>query len=288
MAAERLQKLIPLLRKEIIKLNYARADETPVQVLEENKILTSKNAYMWVFTTGRTDKAIIVYQFAMSRAAINAEEFFFGFSGFLQSDGYSGYNKLGKSKDVTRVGCMSHARRKFVAIVKTTKSTGAAHYAVAIISKLYAIESKIKEQNLDFEKTKEYRQQYAKPILLEFKLWLIQKQKQAPPKSTLGQAIYYFVEHWEALTVYLEHEFLDIDNNFAERCIRGFAVGRRNWLFMGNERGGDAAAIFFSLIESAKANGLNTYAYFRFLMTEIPNIEPENMEALLSMLPHRV
>lgn len=288
MAAEQLQKLIPLMREEIIKLNYARADETPVQVLIDNKVRTSKSAYMWVFTTGRIDKAIIVYQFAMSRAGSNAEEFFVGFSGFLQSDGYSGYNKLGNSEDVTRVGCMSHARRKFVAIVKTTKTTGAAHYAVAVIAKLYAIEVKIKEQNLGFEKIREYRQQYAKPILLEFKLWLTQKQKQAPPKSPLGQAIYYFIAHWEALTVYLEHGFLDIDNNFGERCIRPFAVGRRNWLFMGNERGGDAAAVFFSLIESAKANGLNTYAYFRFLMTELPSVDLENKEALLAMLPHRV
>ncbi len=288
MAAERLKILMPLMREEIIKLDYARADETPVQVLEENKLRTSKKAYMWVFTTGRTDKAVIVYQFAMSRAGINAEEFFVGFAGFLQSDGFSGYNKLGKSEDVTRVGCMSHARRKFVSIVKTTKTTGSAHYAVAVIAKLYAIEAKIKEQNLDFQETKEYRLQYAKPILLEFKLWLTQKQKQAPPKSTLGQAIYYFIEHFQALTVYLEHGFLDIDNNFGERCIRGFAVGRRNWLFMGNERGGDAAAVFFTLIESAKANGLNTYAYFRFLMTELPNIDPQNTESLFAMLPHRI
>ena len=288
MTAERLQIFIPLMQEELISLDYARADETPVQVMEENKVRTSKRAYMWVFTTGRKTKAIIIYKFAMTRAGSIAEGFFAGFAGFLQTDAFAGYNALGKTDNVTSVGCMAHARRKFVAIVKTTQKTGAAHYAVAIIAKLYKIETEIKTQNFDFAQIKDYRQQHAKPILLEFKNWLTTKQKQAPPKSTLGQAIHYFTAHWDALVVYLAYGFLDIDNNFAEQQIRPFAVGRKNWLFMGNERGGEAAATFFTLISSAKANGLNTYAYFRCLMTEMPNIDPENKEALLALLPHRI
>lgn len=288
MTAEKLQILISLLREELLKFDYARADETPVQVMEENKVRTSKRAYMWVFTTGCKDKAIVIYKFAMSRAGSIAEDFFASFAGFLQTDGFAGYNALGKTDKVTSVGCMAHARRKFVAIVKTTKKTGAAHYAVAIIAKLYKIEADIKMQSLDFEKIRNYRQQHAKPILLEFKNWLATKQKQAPPKSSLGQAIYYFTAHWDALIAYLDYGFLDIDNNFAEQQIRPFAVGRKNWLFMGNERGGEAAATFFTLISSAKANDLNTYAYLRCLMTELPNIDPENKEALLALLPHLI
>ena len=144
LAANGLQILVNLLRDELLSLNYVRADETPVQVMEENKIRTSKRAYMWVFASGRKDKAIIVYKFAMTRAGFIAEEFFEGFAGFLQTDGFTGYNKLCAKDGMHHVGCMTHARRKFAAIVKITKKTGAAHYAMAIIANLYRIEDEIK------------------------------------------------------------------------------------------------------------------------------------------------
>ena len=288
LAATGVQILVDLLREELLKLNYTRADETPVQVMEENKVRTSKRAYMWVFASGRKDKAIIVYKFAMTRAGSVAEEFFEGFKGFLQADGFTGYNKLCAKDGMIRVGCMTHARRKFAAIVKVTQKTRAAHYAVAVVGKLYRIEDEIKTQNLDFDGIRDYRQQHAKPILLEFKIWLAQKQKQAPPQSTLGKAIYYFVEHWDALNIYLEYGFLDIDNNFTEQRVKPFTIGRKNWMFMGNERGGVAAANLFSLIESAKANGLNTYAYFRYIMTELPLIDKSATQTLLAMLPHQL
>jgi hypothetical protein len=241
-----------------------------------------------VFASGRKDKAIFVYQFAMTRAGSVAEEFFGDYRGFLQTDGFTGYNNLCAKNGMIRVGCMTHARRKFAAIVQTTQKTGAAHYAIAVFAKLYRIEDKVKEQNLDFDGIKNYRQQHAKPILLEFKDWLTQKQKQAPPQGPLGKAIFYFLDHWDTLVIYLEYGCLDIDNNFTEQRIKPFAVGRKNWLFMGNARGGEAAANFFSLIESAKANGLNTYAYFRCIMTELPLIDMANKEGLLALLPHRL
>jgi transposase len=288
LAAQGLQVLAHLQQEELLQLNYVRADETPVQVMEENELRTSKRAYMWLFASGRCEKAIFVYKFAMTRAGSVAEKFLDQFKGFLQTDGYSGYNNIATKETIIHTGCMAHARRKFVAIVKVTTKTGAAHYAVAVIAKLYRIEQEIKEKNLDVSAIKEYRQQYAKPILLEFKIWLTQKQTQAPPQSPLGKAVFYFLEHWEELVAYLEQGFLDIDNNFTERRIKPFAVGRKNWLFMGNERGGEAAAIFFGLIESAKANGLNTYAYFRYIMTKLPLIDPHNKEAFLELLPHRI
>lgn len=288
LAAQGLQVLADLQQEELLSCNYVGADESPVQVMEENEVRTSKRAYMWLFASGCKEKAIFVYKFATTRAGSVAEEFLDKFKGFLQTDGFSGYNKVVTKNALIHVGCMTHARRKFAAIVKVTQKTGAAHYAVAVIAKLYRIENEIKEKNLDFDAIKDYRQQHAKQILLEFKNWLIKKQTQAPPQSPLGKAVFYFIEHWDALVIYLEHGFLDIDNNFTEQRIKPFAVGRKNWLFMGNERGGEAAAIFFGLIESAKANGLNTYAYFRYIMTQLPLIEPNNKEALLALLPHRL
>ena len=288
LTAQNLQVLSGLQQKELLQLNYIRADETPVQVMEENELRKSKRAYMWLFASGRKEKAIFVYKFAMTRSGSVAEKFLSKFKGFLQTDGYSGYNNVAAKEPITRIGCMAHARRKFVAIVKATTKTGAAHYAVAVIAKLYRIEQEIKEKNLDFDNIKSYRQQHAKPLLLEFRDWLIKKKTQAPPQSPLGKAVFYFLEHWEELVIYLEQGFLDIDNNFTEQRIKPFAVGRKNWLFMGNERGGEAAAILFGLIESAKANGLNTYAYFRCIMTQLPLIDPHNEEAYLSLLPHRI
>lgn len=288
LSSEKLKNLLELQQEELLSLNYIRADETPVQVMEENQLRISKRAYMWVFASGLKEKAIFVYKFAMTRAGSVAEEFLGNFKGFLQTDGFTGYNKVIDKNCITHVGCMAHARRKFVSIVKTTNKTGAAHYAAAIIAKLYNIEKEIKEKKLDFDSIKFYRQQYAKPILLEFRDWLIKKQTQAPPQSPLGKAVFYFLEHWDQLVIYLEYGFLDIDNNFTEQRIKPFTIGRKNWLFMGNERGGEAAAVFFSLIESAKANGLNTYAYFRYIMSELPLIDLRNKAALLKLLPHRV
>jgi transposase len=228
LAAQNLQLLIELQKEELLALNYIRADETPVQVMEENELRTSKRAYMWLFASGRQEKAIFVYQFAMTRAGSVAQEFLGNFNGFLQTDGFSGYKQVVNKNAITHVGCMAHARRKFIAIVKVTKKTGAAHYAVAVIAKLYRIEQEIKEKNLSVDDIKDYRQQYAKPILLAFKIWLIQKQTQAPPQSPLGKAIFYFLEHWEELAIYLEYGSLDIDNNFTERRIKPFTVGRKN------------------------------------------------------------
>lgn len=285
MAAERLSVLIPLLKDAIIKSQYARADETPVQVLEENKVRTSKKAYMWVFTTGRIQNAVVLYQFAMSREGDCATLFFKGFKGHIQTDGYSGYNEIADTPGVIRVCCWAHARRKFVAIVKTAKKAGAAHYVVAIIAKLYKIEKEIKEKKLDVTKTKAYREEHSTPILEKIKVWLVEKQKEVPPKNPLGNAIKYTLDRWLPLTEFVKYGFLDIDNNFAERCVRPFTIGRKNWIFMGNERGGKAAAVFYSLIETAKANNLNTYAYFRYIMTELPIIDSEDRNALEKLLP---
>ena len=269
--------------------HYARADETPVQVLEENQVRTSKRSYMWVFTTGTTKKAVIIYQFEMSRQGKHATNFFSGFQGHLQTDGYSGYNELASMPLIMQVCCWAHARRKFIAISKLAKKPGAAHYAVTIMAKLYKIEKEIKEKNITIDDDiRAYRQEHAKPILEDFKIWLEEKKLKVPPKNQLGLAISYTLNRWIELTRYIEHGFLDIDNNFAERCIRPFAVGRKNWLFMGNQRGGEAAAVFYSLIETAKANNLNTYAYFRYVMTKLPLIDIKDQNALEALLPTNV
>jgi len=224
----------------------------------------------------------------MSREGKIATAFFNGFKGHLQADGYRGYNELAQTKDVIRVACWAHAHRKFIAITKTTKKSGVAHFLGAKLSQLYKIEKENKENHFNVDHIRNRRQKYAKPILEGLKTWLEDKQPHIPPKNPLGQAISYTLERWGPLTEYLNHGHLDIDNNFAERSIRPFTMGRKNWVFMGNERGGKAAAVLYSLIETAKAKKLNTYSYFRYLLTHFPATDPKDLDALKKLLPSQI
>ena len=282
--AEALEPLMPVLQSTLLAQGYVQADETPVQIMEINKVRLSKTAYMWVIYSGAYPTAGVIYKFAVDRGSVNPNSFFENYFGYLQSDGYAGYNNIKKQEGVTGLCCWAHARRKFVAIVKTTKTVGSAHYAVSIIAKLYKIE---KEMPLDatFEEIAEIRQTQSKPILESFFTWLQEKKKTALPKGLLCGAINYLLDRWSEFMVYLEDGRLNIDNNACENIIRPFTLGRKNWLFMGNERGGKAAAILYSLINTCKLNKINTHDYLTFLVTEFPKINPDNKDALKNLLP---
>jgi len=184
---------------------------------------------------------------------------------------------------MTVLGGMAHVRRKFIEIVKRTRKAGKAQVAVNYIAKLYAVEKQARGQNLDPDNVFKLRQEKSKPILDKFKVFLEDLVPKVPPKSALGIAISYALSHWSAITVYLENGRLNRDNNPVENKIRPFALGRRNWLFMGNAKGATAAALF-SLLESAKANGLEGYYDLRHILTKLPYCH--STEALRALLPH--
>jgi transposase len=179
---------------------------------------------------------------------------------------------------------MAHVRRKFIEIVKRTNKTGKAQIAVNYIAKLYAVEKQAREKSLRPDDLFKLRQKRSKPILEKFKIFLDELKPRVPPKNALGAAIDYALSNWAAINVYLEDGRLNIDNNPIENKIRPFALGRRNWLFMGNVRGAQAAATIFSLIESAKANGLEAYYYLRYILTRLPYCKTK--EELRTLLPH--
>lgn len=282
--AEALEPLIPLLQSELLAQGYVQADETPVQIMEINKVRLSKTAYMWVIYSGAYPNAGVIYKFAIDRRSENPNTFFENYTGYLQSDGYAGYNKIKKQEGVTGLCCWAHARRKFVALVKQTKQVGSAHYAISIIAKLYKIEKEI-PINATLEQIVEIRQTQSKPILELFFTWLQEKKKTAIPKGPLCIAVNYLLDRWSEFMVYLEDGRLNIDNNACENIIRPFTLGRKNWLFMGNERGGKAAAILYSLINTCRLNKINTHDYLTFVITEFPKINPENKDALKNLLP---
>ena len=281
-AAEAFEPLMPVLQSELLSQGYVQVDETPVQIMEANKVRLSKKAYMWVIYSGPYPKVGVIYKFAMDRSAANPNVFFENYRGYLQTDGYSGYNNIKKQDGVKGLVCWAHARRKFVDIVKKTKQVGAAHYAVDVIAKLYKIEKEI-SANSTPEKIVEIRQAKSKPILEAFLIWL--KERNALPKGPLGTAINYCLDRWDELMVYLEDGRLNIDNNYCENIIRPFTLGRKNWLFMGNERGGKAAATLYSLINTCKLNKINTLEYLTCLITELPKINPKNKDELKNLLP---
>ncbi|MEB3701818.1 IS66 family transposase [Candidatus Bealeia paramacronuclearis] len=276
-----LSPLKELLRSEILKETYVRADETRAQVLKECDRKAQTQSYMWVYMTGSSSHHAISYEYTPTRKGENAKEFLKGFKGYLHTDGYGGYKALAQSQDITAVGCWAHARRKFADIIKSTgNTTGKSAEALTIIRSLYKIEKDAKEAQYPPDKIQKLRQEKAKPILEKFKVLLKEHKKVIVPKSPLGQAVGYVLRQWGPLTEYLNDGRLDIDNNMAERAIRPFAVGRKNWLFMGNVKGALASAVIYSLIETCKANGVNAFDYFRYVLANI-NSTPENNYSLL-------
>jgi transposase len=164
---------------------------------------------------------------------------------------------------------MAHARRPFVELVKLAKTTGKSHQAVAYFQKLYAIEKIAREGKYTPEQRFELRLEKSKPILEEMREWLTQSLRHAVPQSKLSNALLYMHDRWVELTNYLTDGILEIDNNGAENQIRPFALGRKNWLFSGSPRGAHASALFYSLIATAVANGLNPFEYLRYLFDNI-------------------
>ena len=191
-------------------------------------------------------------------------------------DGYAGYEQTG----ATLVGCFAHVRRKFIEAqkVQVKGKTGKADWAINHLKKLYRIEAEIKKKRP--EQKQNQRQQQATPLLAKFKEWLDKSALQVPPKSAIGKAIAYSLRQWPKLERYLESGHLSIDNNRAERAVKPFVIGRKNWMFSNTANGAKASASLYSLIETAKANGLIPFDYMKLLLEELPQ-QPESIDHLL-------
>jgi transposase len=270
----------------LLKQDILHADETTLQVLREpNRPATSKS-YLWLYRTGREGPPAILYDYQETRSGKNAKEFLTGFKGYIQVDGYAGYHKV---PDVTLVGCWAHARRKFDEALKAlpsakrlTSGTAAAE-GLLYCNQLYKIERQLKE--LTPEERYEKRLELSKPVLDAFLTWLKIQESKVLPKSALGQAITYSLNQWEKLEAFLKDGRLEIDNNRSERSIKPFVIGRKNWLFSNTPRGARSSAIIYSIVETAKENGLNPYYYLRYLFEKLPNMDTTDENALDKLLP---
>lgn len=278
--------LIPMvsrLHEKLLKDNYLHADESPIQVMNEDGKKNTTKSYMWIYTTSsHSNKQIRIFEYCSGRAGANAAEFLEGYRGYLHTDGYKGYGRL---KDITRCLCWSHARRYFTdALPKDMKSADATlpKQGLAYCNKLFEIEKKLKD--LPTEERKEQRLKLEKPVLEAFWSWVELNINRVLIKSKIGQALQYVKNQQAGLMAYLEDGNCEISNNLAENSIRPFTVGRKNWLFAGSPKGATASATVYSLIETAKANGLNPYKYLELLLNTIPKISFQKDIALLDIL----
>ncbi len=285
-AATACQPLLNLLQDEVLEGNFVNIDETTLQVLKEPGRSPTSKSYMWVFRRGDPKKPILVYKYHPSRAGHVAMDFLGkDFQGYVQTDGYSGYNFLDDMKDVVHIGCWAHARRGFTDVIKSLgkkSKGGSANKALRYIKQLYKLEREAQKRKYSHSAIYRMRQGKAKPILNEFKKWLSKEIQLTPQKGLLGRAIAYTLNQWKRLAGYIEDGSLTIDNNMAENSIRPFVIGRKNWLFSGTPKGAEASALLYSLIETAKMNKLEPYAYLRHIFDKLPLASSlEDYEALL-------
>jgi transposase len=279
--------LIDLLREHQLGGDYLQADETRIQVLKEDGKVATSDKWMWVVRGGPPDRPAVLFHYDPTRRAEVPLRLFDRFSGVLQTDGCPSYNEACRQNDITSIGCWDHARRKFVEAEKAASAKGKgakvskANVAISKIRKLYAIEKRLKELPEEQDKT-EQRRHLAQPVLDDLKSWLEHNRTRLPKDSLTGKAITYTLNQWEKLVGYLQDGRLNISNALAENAIRPFAVGRRNWLFADTSRGAKASATVYSLIETAKANDLEPYAYLCYVLERIGEADSaEKIEALL-------
>ena len=258
---EHLQPLLNLMRDRLLESRVIHCDETRVQVLKEPDREPTSQSWMWVQTGGPPDQPVILFDYSTSWAQEVPSRLLEGYGGYLMTDDYAGYNALGAQSGVERLGCWAHARRKFVEAQKVQPKgkTGRADIALNLINKLYGIERDLKE--VGDEHRYESRQQSSLPVLAQLQTWLEKTQPQVTAKNALGKAISYLASNWIKLVRYTEAGYLPIDNNAAERAIRPFVIGRKNWLFSDTPKGAAASAQLYSLVETAKANGQEPYAW---------------------------
>ena len=286
--AKQLQPLMNLMREHQHTGSVIMADETRVQVLKEPDKPVTSDKFMWVTLGGPPGEKSILFEYDPSRSGEVPLRLLDGYTGYLQTDGYSGYNTVCNKNGNIQLGCWDHARRKFKDAQNAqpkpkkgkTKKISKADRMLSHINQLYIIERQIKTLSID-EKYQQ-RQQRSVPVLNKIKTYLEDNQHKVPKDSLTGKAMTYLGNQWEKLTVYCSNGELNISNILAENAIRPFVIGRKAWLFSDTPAGARASATHYSLIESAKANGLEPYEYMKQVLTALPYAESvEDIEALL-------
>lgn len=278
-----LKPLYDRMHGHLVEHDILHADETTLQVLHEDGREATNKSYMWLYRTGRFDTPIVLYNYQTTRASKHPNQFLNRFNGYLHTDGYIGYQNI---DNVTLVGCWAHARRYFNDALsvrtKETRTTSLPSVGLNFCNKLFQIEREI--ANLSYEKQFQIRQTRSQEVLDAFEKWLQNIKPLIMKKSLFGKAVMYTLNQWKHLKNFMLDGRLEVSNNKAERSIKPFVVGRKNWLFSNTQKGANASAIIYSVIETAKENGLVPFFYLEHLLSKLPNtdlLKKENIDALL-------
>jgi transposase len=294
---EAVERLIARLRLELRAYDIVQADETRFRVLKEPEKPATSHSYLWALRGGPPDRPLLLFEYDASRSKKVANRLLEGFQGYVQTDGYGGYTEVGQSPGIVHVGCFAHARRKFVEAIDGNDgrrgqsprgshkaSASRARQGLAFIQDLYAIERTLVEATPD--ERYRVRQERSRPVLAALHVWLDRVIGEVPPQGLTGKALSYLSSQWPKLVRVFDDGRLPLDTNGVENAIRPFVLGRKNWLFADTVHGAKASANLYSLIETAKANGLEPFAYLRYIAEHLPRARSEaEVEALL---PHRI
>ena len=289
-SASELESIYNCMKDELLKSNYIHADETPVKVIDSKGKESKSKHYMWVYVSDNLESSIILYDYQKTRSSSCPVQFLKDFSGYLQTDGYSGYNKVEHAK---RLYCLAHIRRKFYDIIADLHGE-ALKQSRAIIGfnyceKLYSIEKDLREQYIYsddyYDDRHRIRLEKSLPIFNEFQKYVDTEIENALPASALGKALNYTKNLLPNMKAFFTNGILDIDNNAAERAVKLFVIGRKNWLFSNTPKGARSSAIIYSIIETAKANGLVVEKYLLYLFDELSKTESRDVDVLKNYMP---
>lgn len=266
-----LRPIYDVLHRNLCRETVLHGDETTLQVLKESGKAATSKSYMWLYrTSGCAESPIVLYEYQPSRKAAHAEEFLKGFSGWLHADGYQGYHKL--PENIRVVGCWAHARRKFDEALQTLpkedRKGSLAATGECYCTRLFQLEESFAELTPEERYAKRLEQE--KPVLDALLVWANETISKTAPKSALGKALHYLLEQWTYLVRYLEDGRLELSNNRAERSIKPFVMGRKNWLFANTPVGAQSSAVIYSLIETAKENKLDPHRYLLWVLQSAP------------------
>lgn len=276
-AADAIMPLVELQRRRVLQSHYLMVDETPIRVLDRDKPGTTHQGYYWVYydPVGRA----VFFDYRKSRSRDGPNTMLKDFSGYVQSDGYSGYNEVAARAEIISVGCLAHARRYFVEALDNDRERG--NWMLFRLQILYAVERYARDNQLSFEKRCQLRQKKAAPVMAEIKSWLDVESLKVLPKSAMGKAMGYMLNQWLRLEKYLTDGQLEIDNNLVENAIRPVALGRKNYLFAGSHNGAGRAAAIYTLVSNAALHDIEPFNYLRDVLNRISDHPYRHLDQLL-------
>ncbi len=269
-----LDPLYNKLKEKVLDTNYLQADESPIKVMDKDKVGKTHQGYQWVYHNPLQN--IILFNYRKGRGMQGPKELLSGYNGVLQCDGYSVYDKLAKQEDLTLAGCLAHVRRKYFEAKDNHPKL--AMIALDIFSEIYRQE---KIAKLETTNRLDYRKKHVLPLMFKLREWIEEEAIKVLPKSAIGKAMNYTIKQWNKLMNIFKFEYVELDNNLIENKIRPLALGRKNFLFAGSHKGAERIAKMYSFFATCKANEVNPYDWMKSTLEKIPNTSILDLEKLL-------